>query len=70
MLSHYPLSFTLLFCAISIQHAIIPLNKTLKKSQALFQTFKAHVEQETLTHVAHTWRQKKEAIYRILWPRH
>ncbi len=69
ILSHYLSSYVLIFCVKSIQHAIVPINKTLKKSQALFQAFKAFIQQGTLTHVTHTWREKKEAIHWIqyLW---
>ena len=48
---------------MSIQHAIIPINKTFQHSQALFQAFKACIQQETLTNVSQTWRQKEEAIH-------
>ena len=54
---------------MSIQHAITPINKTCEQSQTLHQAFKACIQQETLTHVAQTWRQKEEAIHWIqhLW---
>ena len=50
---------------MTIQHAIIPINKTCKQSQALHKAFKACIQQETLTHVTQTWRQKEEAIHWI-----
>ena len=61
--SHYLSFYTFLFCVMSIQHAIIPINKTFQHSQALFQAFKACIQQETLTNVSQTWRQKEEAIH-------
>ena len=54
---------------MTIQHAIIPINKTCKQSQALHKAFKAYIQQETLANVTQTRRQKEEAIHRIqhLW---
>ena len=68
-LSHCLSSYAFLSYAMSIQHAIIPINKTCKQSQALHKAFKVCIQQETLTDVTQTWRQKEETIHRIqhLW---